>query len=226
MRIHDASLATQVYEIIHRQITRGGLRPGERIRESEYTRQLGISRTPVREALLKLQMEGLVVCNTRRSYHVRRLTVHDVKGIYWTLSILESAGVGLAAPLITPGDISLLKEYNRNMENAAQRGDMEAFGRANRKFHDVFLAKLDNEFLSKVSDSVRALLYTVPIRRNSLSEWLTKSVREHSDIIRLAEAGDSRALEYYFRDVHWSSEKNFRYIVDAFDLDGDAVLPI
>jgi DNA-binding GntR family transcriptional regulator len=226
MQINDQSLAAQVYEIIRRQIARGELRPGERIYESDYTRQLRMSRTPIREALLKLEMDGLVVCNRRRSYNVRRLTVHDVKGIYETLGILEGASVGLAAPQINAEDIRLLREINREMEAPAQSGDMEVFGHINSKFHDVFLGKLDNPILCKTCDSVRALIYVFPARTSSLADWLIKSVEEHREIIRLVEAGNSEALASYIRDVHWSSEKNLPYIVDAFEQDGDTVPPI
>jgi len=227
MRINDKSLAAQVYEIIHQQIANGELKPGERISEGNYTRELSISRTPVREALLKLEMDGLVVCNSRRSYTVRRLTVQDVKGVYETLGILEGASAALAVPQINAEDIRLLKEINHAMEAPAQSGNFEAFGSLNHKFHDVFIGKLDNPILCKVCDSVRALLNVFPpARTNSTVDFLTKSVAEHREIIRITEAGDSAAMASYSRDVHWSFDRNLLYIQDELGQDGDAVPPI
>jgi DNA-binding GntR family transcriptional regulator len=224
-QIYDKSLAVQIYEFIRRQIGSGELRPGERILEGKFTREFGISRTPVREALLRLERDGLVVCNSRRSYNVRRLTVRDVKQIYVTLGILESAAAGLAVQALLPEDIRLLKETNQEMERTASDGDRSVFGDINHKFHDVFLARLDNHIMREVCDSLRALLYVFPAHGNLVTETLKKSIREHWDIISLAEAGDGKALESYFRDIHWSSEKNLRYIEEAYDLNGNAVLP-
>jgi DNA-binding GntR family transcriptional regulator len=171
------------------------LKPGERILEKPLAKQLEISRTPVREALLKLQRDGLVICNSRRSYKVRVLGVADVKEIYATLSIIESAAIGLASTRIASRDVQMLRNYNRQAERAARSGDLEGFGAANRNFHGVFLSKLENRTLRDLCDSVRALLYTFPVRPSSLTKWLKKSVREHREIIRLTEAGDRKALE-------------------------------
>ena len=116
--IHDKSLAIQIYELIRRQIGSGELRPGERILEGKFIEELGISRTPIREALLRLERDGLVVCTSRRSYNVRILTAADVKEIYDTLGILESACAGLVVRALTAEDIRLLKEFNQEMARA------------------------------------------------------------------------------------------------------------
>jgi DNA-binding GntR family transcriptional regulator len=96
-RVHNESLAEQVYQVLRESIATGRLRPGERIVEKPLAKQLEVSRTPVREALLKLGRDGLVICNSRRRYKVRVLSVADVKKIYATLGILESAVVGMAS---------------------------------------------------------------------------------------------------------------------------------
>jgi len=223
-RVHNQSLAEQVYHVLRESIATGRLRPGERILEKLLAGQLEVSRTPVREALLKLERDGLVICNSRRSYKVRVLSVTDVKEIYATLGILESAVVGLASTRLTPGDIQMLRNYNRQAERAARRADFRGYGAANREFHGVFLSKADNRTLRDVCESVRALLYTFPVRSKSLPKGLTRNVREHREIIRLAEAKDPKALESYFRDVHFDVEKNRRFIEDVFDRDGDAVV--
>jgi len=221
-RVHNKSLAEQVYGVLRRSIASGRLKPRDRILEKRLAKQLEISRTPVREALLKLQRDGLVICNSRRSYNVRALSVADVKEIYATLSIIESAAIGLAAARVASRDVQMLRNYNRQADRAARSGDLERFGVANRNFHGVFLSKLENRTLRDVCDSVRALLYTFPVRPSSLTRWLKKSVREHREIIRLTEARDHKALESYFRDVHWSVEKNLSYIEDVYDGHGNS----
>jgi DNA-binding GntR family transcriptional regulator len=214
-----------VYKVLKQQIGSGHFRPGERIYEKVLVQRLNISRTPIREALLKLERDGLVICNSRRSYNVRRLTVADVKEIYQVLGMLEGSVAGLVAGQITPDDLELLRRYNARMESASSEGNLPAFGAWNRKFHDVFLSKLGNRTLCELCDSVRQQLYNFPVSRASLKEWIKKSVLEHTEIIRLAETQDRKGLEEYFRHTHWSEQKNLGYIEKAYDRDGDAAVP-
>ncbi len=223
--IQTESLADQVYTLLKEQIGSGHFRPGERIYEQVLAQRFSISRTPIREALLKLESDGLVICNSRRSYNVRRLTVADVKEIYQILGILEGSVAGSVAGQITPDDLELLRRYNARMEDAANEGNLPAFGAWNRKFHDVFLSKFGNRMLCELCHSVRQQLYNFPVSRASLKEWIKKSVREHLKIIRLAEAQDGKGLEEYFRHTHWSEDRNLGYIEKAYNRDGDPGVP-
>jgi DNA-binding GntR family transcriptional regulator len=218
------SIADKVYALLRREIASGTFRPGARIHDKALAEQLEISRTPIREALLRLEIEGVVVCTSRRSYNVRTLTVQDVREIYETLGILEGAAAVAVGSRLTPGDLQELREINRRMVAAARGEDLQAFGHLNREFHDVFLLKLDNRVLRDTCTLVRAPLYTFPVRRHTLSDWLSKSVSEHRTIIRLAAAGDSEGLGAFFRDVHWSYDRNRKYISDAFDREGEAAV--
>ena len=218
------SIADQVHDLLRGEIARGAFRPGERILEKALAERLAISRTPIREALLRLETEGVVTCTSRRSYNVRILTVQDVREIYETLGILEGAAAGLVASRVTDHDLRDLRRLNQQMMSAASRADLPAFGDLNRRFHDVFLRKLDNRTLRDTCTHVRRPLYTFPVQRRSLADWLRKSVTEHRTIIRLAAAGEADELAAYFRDVHWSYEHNQRYITDAFDRKGEAAV--
>jgi DNA-binding GntR family transcriptional regulator len=222
--VRAESIADKVYALLRRDIATGLFRPGRRIHEKALAERLEISRTPIREALLRLETDGVVVCNSRRSYQVRILTVHDVQEIYETLGILEGAATAAVTSRITDADIRELRRLNKMMAAAAGGADLQAFGRLNRQFHDVFLLKLDNRVLRETCNLVRGPLYTFPVRRHTLADWLRKSVAEHRTISRLAAAGEAAALGEYFRDVHWSYERNRRYITDAFDRDGEAAI--
>src|SRR5207237_5011153 len=106
--IRAESLTDSVYALLEREIVEGRMKPGERIREKELSQRLGISRTPIREALLKLEMAGIIVCNSRRSYNVRILTAADVSEIYEILGILKGAAVTSIAQDITGKDLYLI----------------------------------------------------------------------------------------------------------------------
>ena len=225
--IRKESLTRQVHALLRRRILAGEFKPGERIEEKALAQRLSISRTPVREALIKLEEAGIVVCNSRRSYNVQVLTAAGVKEIFDTLGILEGAIVSSVTEKITAKDIKLLKEYNSKMERAAVAGNWPAFGRWNRKFHDVFVSKAKNQTMQEICNSVHARLYTFPVRvgHSGLADWLKKkSSGEHREIIRLMVAKDSAGLESYFRNVHWSYERNKDYIEGAFDHNGEAAV--
>jgi DNA-binding GntR family transcriptional regulator len=222
--VRAETIADKVHTLLGREIAAGGYRPGERIYEKALAQRLGISRTPIREALLRLQTEGVVICTSRRSYNVRVLTADDVREIYETLGLLEGAAAAAVADKLEPPDFEELERLNQLMVVAATAADLHAFGRWNRQFHHVFLDKVDNVVLRETCDHVRGPLYTFPVQPGSLAAWLGKSVEEHREIIRLARAGDAVALGTYFRDVHWSYQLNERYIYDAFDMEGEAAV--
>ena len=223
--IHVESLAEQTYRLLREDIIQGRMRPGERIREKVLSEQLGVSRTPIREALLKLQMAGVVVCNSRRSYNVRLLTLTEVRETFEILGILEGSVVSAVASDITGEELALLEQYNEDMVGIAERGDFYAYGAWNEKFHNVFISKFNNSTLCGLCDSVRSRVYICPVRRTSLREWLRKSVGEHEEIIRLARAKDGTALGSFFREVHWSYESDQPYIEDAFAAVGGPPVP-
>ena len=218
------SIADKVHALLRADIAAGRFRPGERINEKLLADRLGVSRTPIREALLRLEIEGVVVCNSRRSYNVRVLTVEDVREIYETLGILEGAVVSAVAARLTADDIRALRTFNRHMAKAAGAPDLQAFGHWNRRFHEVFLLRHQNRSLRETCNLVRGPLYTFPVRRHSLAQWLRKSVAEHRTIVTLASSRDAEALGTFFRTVHWSYERNERFITDAFDRQGEAAV--
>ena len=219
--VQPESIADKVYRLLRQDIAAGIFRPGDRIIEKALAGRWNISRTPIREALLKLETEGVVVCTSRRSYNVRILTVQDVREIYETLGLLEGAIAAAVAPRLAGPDFDQLEHFNQMMDLAAADADLQRFGEWNRKFHNVFILNLQNRTVRDTCDLVRGLLYTFPVRRATLAAWLHKSVAEHRMIIRLAGEGDAEALGAYFRTVHWGFDHNQRFITDAFDREGE-----
>ncbi len=214
--IRAESLTDQVYSLLEQEIVEGRMKPGERIREKELAQRLGISRTPIREALLKLEMAGIVVCNSRRSYNVRLLTAADINEVFEILGILEGAAITSVVQEITEEDLTLLDQYNQKMAETAKTGDFHTFGAWNEKFHDVLVCKSRNRSLREVCDSIRRRIYVFPVRAHALNHLINQSVREHSEIIRLARAKDAAALGAYFREVHWNYQAHLPYVEEVF----------
>jgi DNA-binding GntR family transcriptional regulator len=215
--IHAESITNQVYALLKRQIANGQLKPGERIMEKDIAHQLGISRTPVREALLKLEANGIVVFNNRRSYNVRRLTLEDVAEIYQVCGLLESAVAYDVAHTLTESDIGTLEGYNEQLKIAADREDRQGFAHYNHKFHEFFLERHPNRTLRETCNTLRQLLYAFPSADGTiLHESHRKSFLEHQEIIRLAAARQARQLADYFRNVHWNFENNLSHLTALY----------
>jgi DNA-binding GntR family transcriptional regulator len=219
------SLAEKAYDMLSRRIVQGKFRPGEQVLAKDLSKQLDMGRTPVREALLRLQNEGIIICNSRHSYEVRILTSDDIKEIYDTLGILEGAAAGAVPQVLAPQDIRRLEDYNARMQQIAQKGNLPAFGRWNHEFHGIFLDRYGNRMLHALCDSIRRQVYAYPVKGGSLAKWLNKSVREHREIIRMVRNNQGRQLEAYFREVHWSYARNLKFIEDAFHPDGQTPVP-
>jgi len=219
------SLGERAYEMLSQSIVQGKLRPGEQILAKNLARELGLGRTPIREALLRLQSEGIILCNSRHNYRVRILTPGDIKEIYDTLGILEGAAAGAVPQIITSEDLGLLVEYNNRMRQVAEKGDLSEFGRWNHEFHGIFLERYGNRMLHSLCDSIRRQVYAYPVKGSSLARWLEKSVREHREIINMVRNNEGKQLESYFREVHWSFNRNLKYIQDAFHPDGQTPVP-
>jgi DNA-binding GntR family transcriptional regulator len=223
--MESKSLAERAYIMLSQYIVEGKLRPGQQILAKNLSKSLAMGRTPVREALLRLQNDGIIICNSRHSYNIRVLTVHDVKEIYETLGALEGWVAGAVCRKITPKDFEALQEYNRLIWQATKRSDLAEYGRWNHEFHDVFLKCFGNQMVQKFCDSIRKQLYAYPVKGKLVHEWMKHSANEHEEVIQLVRNRQSKKLEIYFREVHWSFSKSRQYLEDSFHPDGQFPVP-
>lgn len=183
-------------------IVRGDLAPGTKIPQELTAQQLGISLSPLREALKTLSGEGLVTYRPQRGYFVTELPDQSIEQIYAVRSLLESETERLAARQLTPAHIAAMRAHLRTQERAAEDHDAVAMITANRSLHFTIFERCENRwlvrFVTQLWDSVdpyRVLLY----RRMWLdrSQWslATEILAEHDRIITALEKGRTeRAL--------------------------------
>jgi DNA-binding GntR family transcriptional regulator len=186
-----AALGEQVYEALRNELRAGRLRPGERLAEASLAEHLGVSRTPVREALTRLASEGLLAA-AGRSFALPRLTPRDVEQVYELRRLLEPEAMRQAAGR-SLGALAALDAAVRQCAAAHRAGDTAAFSEGNSRFREAWLALVPNRRLVHAidlySDHVRALraltLNDATVRAGALA-----GMRE----IRAAlAAGDARA---------------------------------
>lgn len=120
---------------LRRAITAGRLRPGTAIRQDALAEEFGVSRVPLREALKTLQGEGLVSYQAHRGYFVETLSLDDLREAYRIREILEEEAVRRAAARLTDADLDRLDAAQREVERAAEAGDVLDMAAANRRFH-------------------------------------------------------------------------------------------
>jgi DNA-binding GntR family transcriptional regulator len=135
--VRNASVAAT--ELIREAILDGRLEPGQRLKEEELARQLGISRTPVREALLMLQVEGQVVATPNRGAIVRVHTADDLNDLYILRALLEGHATRRAGERITEGEVDVLRESCDRFDHLTPDEDLRELVRENLFFHNTIL---------------------------------------------------------------------------------------
>ena len=198
------SLREEVYERLRSLMNRGRLRPGKYLDLNALARQIGISRTPLRDALLRLECEGFVEIHGRRGVRVAPLTLDRIRHIYEILAALESTALRDVADRITLATVVRMKELNREMVRALDGSDFARFYDANLTFHDTYLNLSDNTEMVRQIHLLKQRLYDFPRLKGFVPEWERASVEEHQALIRLLEQGNVAAAADLLRDVHWS----------------------
>ncbi len=136
-------------EVIRRAIIDGRLAPGRRLKEEELARELGISRTPVREALLMLESEGLVELIPKRGASVRAYAVDDLDDMYQLRALLEGYAARRAATRISPEDVARLEESCARFDRLRAEDDLLELVKENLFFHNVILEAAGSERLTR-----------------------------------------------------------------------------
>jgi DNA-binding GntR family transcriptional regulator len=162
-----------VYQALHEQLMHGNLRPNQRIVEKELTEQLGVSRTPVREALGRLATEGLLVA-TRRGYRVPQFTADDIRNQFEVRLLLEPEAARQAALHEGPQGLAEMREAASAEVAAHAAEDINAFLAAHRQFRTAWMARLRNPLL--LETVARTMQSIDLLRRWSLSDPVLRGI--------------------------------------------------
>ena len=206
------TLSSRVYEDLKRRLNEGSLRAGQFIDLSALGRELGMSRTPLRDALIRLELEGFVVIYPRRGVMVRPLDLSDIRDIYQIVGALEGAVALKIGNRFEDEDADRMRSYIDAMRAALDADDFDAYYVANLAFHDVYLDLSDNGDLVRTVRTLKGRLYDFPRRTGYVKEWERASLVEHGEIEARLRARDYAGAASAIRDVHWSYEVQERFI--------------
>lgn len=184
-------LRETVCEVLRDAIRRGILEPGERLMEVQLAEELGISRTPVREAIRKLEQEGYVIMMPRRGTYVSSVSEHDVKEIFEIRSALESLSTSLAAIRIEPEELEKLRALLAEIEGQIQRKDsMDKIVATDIKFHGLLYQVSRNERLVTIINNLKEQLARFRTLSMSYPGRLQETLKEHRAMVEAIAAGD------------------------------------
>lgn len=193
-------LSDDAYTRLRDWIIDGTLAPGEALRDEALAEALGMSRTPVRDALQRLENEGLVVTSSTRRTSVSPVTLKQARDIYPITTSLEALALRLALPVLDDSVLDAMRAANADLAAALAEGDSAAATLADEAVHDAFVTRCGN-------DELRALLADLKakVRRLDRAFWggadRTLSVRDHDELIAaLADRDIARAEQVLARN--------------------------
>lgn len=182
------------YEVLKHAIITGEIPAGERIVETDYAERLHISRTPLREALRKLERDGLVEYVLRRGVVVRAFTISDVDEIYTIRNSLEMLTLPAIIERATAEDIAALREKLNAMDKLMQQGDIETLSPLTRAFHSQFTAICAQKRILRVIESQDEYIRRFSSMAIRQEDRLAAAHAEHYQMVELVEKRDLEAL--------------------------------
>ena len=205
------SLREQVYEYLRGEMHLGRLLPGSFIKLNEISERLGISKTPLRDAIIQLECEGFVTILPRRGVLVNELSIQDVKNILEVVGALEYTVIMSVFDKFDPTKIAEMKRLNDEMISAIHNKAYNNYYKLNIAFHNVFLDLSENTALKRVVMPFKQRLYDFP-RRTYIEEWELINCQEHERFIEHIKKGERKRAALLMRDSHWSYEAYEKFI--------------
>lgn len=203
INIDNTPLSEKIAETLRDYIMKGSLKPGERLTEPKLSSMLGISRTPIREALRLLENEGFIDIFPRRGAVVSDITAKDVDEIFVIKSKLESLAAKLSVEFLTDMDIKKLSELNEKMGRYAESKNVVSLIKLNAEFHNIFIEKSNNSRLIKFIESLNKQFKRVTAYSFTELGRIKKVLDEHQQIIEAFEQRDADKVEILVdRHVH------------------------
>ena len=181
-----------VFNTLRDAILTGKLVPAERLMENQLAEKLGVSRTPVREALRMLELENLVELVPRKGAQVLDMSEKDITNILEVRSALEGLATSLACKKMTKEDLQQLKNMEVDFEKAVAENDVEHFVDIDEDFHDLIFAATENDKLINIFRNLRIQLYRYRMAQAKNNETsMSTIVAHHRSIIRAIENHDA-----------------------------------
>ena len=209
------STPTPIYQKLLAAIENGALRPGDRLLETDLAQRFGVSRTPIREVIRRLEADGLVAHKPRVGAMIRILAQQEIVELYEMRIVLEATAAQMAAKHASKAEIHTLKTLNAQMMQVAT--DPYKVAMLNRKFHGCILSAARNRFLAQSHNSLSHALVLLGKTTLESSERVKDVVSQHDAIV---EALKSIQPETAAKLMRTHMEASLEHRLNALQLDG------
>lgn len=207
-----------VFNTLRRAILKGELKPGERLMEIALAERLGVSRTPIREAMRKLELEGLVVMIPRRGAQVANITEKDLNDVLEVRIGLENLAVEKACKRMTDEEMGRLWIAAKAFERTMSEGNLVKLAEADVAFHEIIYQASDNVRLIQVLNNLREQIYRYRVEYLKEEETRNLLVKEHEELYRAIKERDvAKAREISFHHI----ENQRKAIIKSIETEGE-----
>jgi len=204
-----------VFESIRSAIISGVLKPGERLMEVQLAEKLGVSRTPIREAIRKLELEGLVVMMPRKGAYVADLSIKDITDVLEIRAALEGLASGLAALRITDEEIEELELTAVQFNQALEEGNVELMIQKDIEFHDIIIKATRNEKLLQISNNLREQVQRFRVMYINKTNKAKQLAKEHYEIAEAISNRNIDLAERLAKNHIENAENNIMKLIEA-----------
>ena len=184
-----------VFNTLRHAILKGELEPGERLMEIALAQKLGVSRTPIREAIRKLELEGLVVMVPRKGAEVADITEKDLRDVLEVRTALEELSIELAMKNMNDGDYKQLREANELFAKDSEGDDLIKIAEADVAFHEIIYMATGNKRLIQMINNLREQMYRYRLEYIKDKSTHARLVEEHNKIIDAMKKNDITAAK-------------------------------
>ena len=173
-----------IFTTLREAIIMGELKPGERLMEVQLAQKMGVSRTPVREAIRKLELEGFVNMIPRKGAHVAKLSVKDIMDVLEVRASLDGLATSLAAERITEDELKELKHVQNQFDNYVEKDNLPGIIKKDVEFHDIIYNASKNDRLIQIVNNLREQVYRFRVIYLKDFSSTKEVIREHMEIYR------------------------------------------
>lgn len=206
-----------VLDAIREAIINGTLKPRERLMEIQMAEELGVSRTPIREALRKLELEGFIVMVPRKGAYVADVSFKDIADVFEIRAALEALAAGLAAERITDEELEEMERLVVEKTEAITNHDMDRLVEVDTSFHEAIYKASRNERLTSIINNLREQIQRYRTTSLAYPGRMKRSLEEHRGIVEAIQSRDTQLAQQAAREHIENAENS---MIEAIKIDG------
>jgi len=191
-KIEYQNLTDTVYNVLRDRILTHQLKPGLKIVEEKLAQEMGISRTPLKRALTKLEKEHLIETIPRKGTYIRKFSAKDVKEIYEIRKLIEGYSAELAANSITSSELKQMRKLAEDYRKFASKDNRAACTDTDVQFHEILVKANRNTELLEMMKNFNLQIKSMRMNQTNFCEWGEKTTKEHLAIVDALSKGDGK----------------------------------